>query len=235
MEQPTRSAVQEMVHLETDSLRRQAWRAIRARIVTGEIAAGQIFTVAHFASRLGVSATPVREALLDLASEGLIEVVRNRGFRVIELSEEDLDELFQLRQMLEVPAVMGVAGRLSAEDIAECRGYVQEMEQRAASGDWIIFLETDRRFHLRLLEAFGNTRLVEMAGRLRQRTGVYSVPGLMQAGELGSAALEHRFILHAIEKGDSAEVEKLMRHHLDHARSVCASFGSPDVATVRVG
>jgi DNA-binding GntR family transcriptional regulator len=224
-----------LVRLEPESVRRQAWRAIRARIVTGEIATGQIYSVGQFASRLGVSATPVREALLDLANEGLIEVVRNKGFRVVELSDKDLDELFELRMMLEAPTLAKVAGKLGAETLAQCRRYEQEMEELAALGDWVKFIERDRRFHLLLLEAYGNRRLVEAAGRVRAQTGVYSVPGLTQAGELGQAALEHRFILDAIERGDADQVEALMRRHLEHARRRCSWFGQAKATGERAG
>jgi DNA-binding GntR family transcriptional regulator len=207
-----------MIQLESDSLRRQAYRAIRARIVKGEIAPGQIYTVAHFASRLGVSVTPVREALLDLINEGLIEVVRTRGFRVVKLSKKDLDEIFDLRTLLEAPTVARLARRLSAEEMAECRRLEEEIEECAASDDWMGFVETDRQFHLRLLEAYGSKRLVDMVARLRDQSRFHGIRALAQAGELGRTAQEHRLILDAIERGDAAEAEGLMRRHIEHAR-----------------
>ncbi|MGH7758290.1 MAG: GntR family transcriptional regulator, partial [Candidatus Dormibacteria bacterium] len=100
---------QGLLELDRASLRDRALRAIRGSIVTGELAEEKIYPVAYFASRLAVSATPIREALFDLASQGLIEVVRNRGFRVPHLSEHDLDELFQLRRMVELTAVVELA------------------------------------------------------------------------------------------------------------------------------
>jgi DNA-binding GntR family transcriptional regulator len=220
MSQSVRAASQGFVRLESDTLRQQARRAIRARVVAGEIPAGQIYSVAHLASQLGVSTTPVREALLDLANEGLIEIVRNRGFQVVELSDSDLDELFELRLMLEVPAVARLAGRLGPMEIAELRRYEEEIEGYAARGDWVNFLETDRRFHLRLLEAFGNRRLVETVGRLRDQTRLYGIPALARARALGQSALEHRFILDAIEQGDSAEAATCVRRHLEHTRGI---------------
>src|SRR4051794_4783192 len=84
------------------SLREQAVAAIRASIITGEAEPGQIYSVRQFADRLGVSATPIREALLDLAGDGLVEAVRNRGFRILMPSEQDLDEIYRLRLMIEV-------------------------------------------------------------------------------------------------------------------------------------
>src|SRR5262249_41410847 len=94
------------------SLGEEGRRSIRAGVGTGEIMPGEIYSAPSLASRLGVSATPVREALLDLANEGLVEPVRNRGFRVVVLDDSDLDEIFELRTMLEVPSVGRIAGRL---------------------------------------------------------------------------------------------------------------------------
>ncbi|HVA92494.1 MAG TPA: GntR family transcriptional regulator, partial [Chloroflexota bacterium] len=91
--------------LDRSSLRARARKAIRGSIVTGEIADGEIYPVSYFTSRLGVSATPIREALFDLAGEGLVEVVRNRGFRVPQLTEQDLDDLYDVRTLLEVPTM----------------------------------------------------------------------------------------------------------------------------------
>ncbi len=91
-----------------------AKESIRVRIVTGEFAAGEIYSAPALAAVLGVSATPVREAMLELTADGLVEVVPNRGFRVVEPSQHDLDEIFELRLMLEVPAAERAAERGSA-------------------------------------------------------------------------------------------------------------------------
>jgi DNA-binding FadR family transcriptional regulator len=77
------------------SLREQAREALRARIVLGQIEPGEVRSVISLAEELGVSVTPVREAVMDLAHHGMVEVIRNRGFRVPQLSEHDLDEIFR--------------------------------------------------------------------------------------------------------------------------------------------
>jgi len=77
--------------IRTGSLREQVSRALEAALVAGELQPGEIYSAPGLAERFGVSATPVREALLDLVRDGFVEVVRNRGFRVVEMSETDLD------------------------------------------------------------------------------------------------------------------------------------------------
>ena len=115
-----------MTQIERVSLREQVRRAIRSDIVTGNVRSGEVHTVGAFAERLGVSATPVREALLDLANERLVEVLPNRGFRVRSLSNHDLDELVELRLIVEVAAIDRLAGRLSSKDVEEVRGRAEQ-------------------------------------------------------------------------------------------------------------
>src|SRR6516165_118419 len=99
--------------LRADSLREKVIRALEAAIVAGELQPGVIYSAPALAERFGVSATPVREAMLDLVSEGFVEPLRNRGFRVIELSDEDLDNIAQIRLLIEVPIISQIAALLT--------------------------------------------------------------------------------------------------------------------------
>ncbi|HUC27740.1 MAG TPA: GntR family transcriptional regulator, partial [Streptosporangiaceae bacterium] len=93
------------VSLRRTSLRDQVLRAIRNGLVTGQIVPGVVYSAAALAAELGVSNSPVREAMLALVDEGLMEVVPNRGYRPVTLSATDTAEIIQLRELLEVPAV----------------------------------------------------------------------------------------------------------------------------------
>src|SRR5205807_8566867 len=104
-----------------NSLREQVSHALRAALIAGELRPGVVYSAPVLAAGFGVSATPVREAMLDLAKEGLVEVVRNKGFRVTELSDRDLDELTELRMLIEVPTTARLAGRLDGAALAELR------------------------------------------------------------------------------------------------------------------
>src|SRR5882757_240731 len=87
------------------SRRRQVTENLRAAIISGQMEPGVVYSAPILAEEFGVSPTPVREAMLDLAKDGLIEVARNKGFRVIEPSQHELDEMMELRLLLEVPTV----------------------------------------------------------------------------------------------------------------------------------
>ena len=130
------------------SLREQVGHALRAALVTGQLKPGEVYSAPGLAAQFGVSATPVREAMLDLAKEGLVEVARNKGFRVVAVGERELDEYTELRRLIEVPTVRALAGRLDPESLDRLRSKASEIVSAAATGDLIGYIEADRAFHL---------------------------------------------------------------------------------------
>jgi DNA-binding GntR family transcriptional regulator len=208
--------------LTSESLRDQAGKVIRASILAGELEPGEIYSANVLAERLGVSPTPVREAMLDLASAGLVEPVRNRGFRVLVADERDLDEISELRLMLEVPAMRGVVERASDEQLSALESVVAEIERSAAEGDLARFLLVDRDFHLGLLELTGNRRLVRLVGQLRDQTRLVGLKPLAESGHLNASAREHRLVLDALRERDADRAQELMRSHLEHTRGIWA-------------
>jgi DNA-binding GntR family transcriptional regulator len=208
------------------SLRDQARGAIRAGIISGNIEAGAILSVRALAARLGVSATPVREAVLDLVKEGLLLAIRNRGFQVPVLSDEDLEEILDLRVLLEVPSMVRLAGRLSEARYAHFRALAAAIGKSAATGDIVGFLEGDREFHLSLLNELGNQRLTDSVALLRDQVRLYGVPYLAEEHKLSDSAEEHVSLLQALERGDARLTEQVMTHHLQHSRGIWA--GSND-------
>ncbi len=209
------------------SLREQALDVVRQALVSGEIKPGDIYSAAALAERLGVSNSPVREAMLTLVHEGLLEAVPNRGFRVVPLSDADLDEVYQLRLLLEVPAMVQLAERGIAAERERLTGLAEEIERAAAARDVIRFLETDRAFHLELLALQGNRRLVSIVANLRDQTRLYGLKMLAQQDKLGASAAEHRRLLSAIDAGDTELVSQLTRAHLEHTRHEWAGQDSP--------
>jgi DNA-binding GntR family transcriptional regulator len=202
------------------SLREQCGQAIRALIVSGGLEPGEIHSIGSLAEKLGVSITPVREALLDLARDELIEMLRNRGFRVVALSDEDLDELVDLRLMLEVPAVERIAAARPTPDLSELRGVADEITQYAVDGDMVNFVARDRDLHLGILERYGNRRLVQHVRLLRDQTRLYGLQKVAGSPEFLRSAAEHGKLLDLIEAGRAREAADLMRRHLHHTRGL---------------
>lgn len=213
--------------LERTSLRDQALNAIRQALVSGQIVPGVVYSAASLAAELGVSNSPVREAMLALVDDGLMEVVPNRGYRPVTLTAADLAEIAQLRMFLEVPAA-GLATDIGLGDrFGELSRLVELIEQSAAAGDLSGNLEADRRFHLLLTGVCGNRRLTETVARLRDQTRLYNLPALNAGGALIASAAEHRPLLEAVAGGDRSLAEALMRAHLAH---ITADWSAPTPA-----
>jgi DNA-binding GntR family transcriptional regulator len=205
------------------SLREQVANALRAAMISGQLQPGVVYSAPALAGTFGVSATPVREAMLDLAKEGLVEAVRNKGFRITELSERDLDELTELRMLIEVPTTASLAGRLDPAALAGLRKLAEAIETAAAAGDLIAYLEADREFHLTLLGHSGNRHLVDLVAGLRSRARLYGLDRLADTGRLVNSAREHTTLVELLERGDEAAATHLIRQHIQHVRGIWAA------------
>ena len=202
------------------NVRDQIAQALRASLVAGEMRPGVVYSAPTLAERFGVSPTPVREAMLDLVKEGLVTAVRNKGFRVTELSDRDLDEITEVRALIEVPTVGRVAA--SPEGAEELRPLAEAVVAAAERRDILGYIEADQIFHLELLALGGNAHLVEVVRELRHRSRLYGVPSLAERGELLPSAREHLRLLDLVTGNDVEGAETLMRHHLRHVRGIWA-------------
>ena len=210
------------------SLREQVTHALRLALVTGELMPGVVYSAPVLAAEFGVSATPVREAMLDLAKEGLVETVRNKGFRIVGITEQDLDDVTEVRALIEIPATVEVARSAGAEQLEELRGLAREVVSAAEHGDLAEFADADRRFHLGLLALTGNPQLVETVGELRKRSRLIGLSVLAERGLLLSSAREHEQLLDLMLARDLDGTCALLRSHLGHIRSSWAAPSQPE-------
>jgi DNA-binding GntR family transcriptional regulator len=206
--------------LEKANLRERVLRALRAAIISGELTPGEVYSAPSLAATFGVSATPVREAMLDLAKENLVVVVPNKGFRVTVVDEEQLDQITAIRRLLEPPVVAEVTDLVPAEDFAGLRQLAQDIVDGARAGDLAQYTEADREFHLRLLGYSGNQRLVDLVAELRGQTRLVGLASLLDRGYLVSSAREHLDLLDLMERRDAAAVEIFMVRHINHIQDL---------------
>jgi len=204
------------------SYRERVADALRAALIAGELRPGEVHSAPALATRFGVSATPVREALLDLAKEGLVDTVPNKGFRVTAVSEQQLDEYTHIRALIEIPTTVSLATTADPVRLEQLRPVAQEIVTSAASGDLIAYVEADLRFHLGLLALAGNGHLVEVVRDLRRRSRLYGLTALAQQGRLQASAAEHLELLDALLAQDPAAVREVMTRHLGHVRGLWA-------------
>jgi len=218
------------------SLREQVTEVLRGSVITGAMRPGELYSVPALAEKFGVSATPVREAMLDLAKEGLVEAVRNKGFRVTEPTDDELDDVNDLRMLIEVPTCARIAGGYSSAWDAELdalRALAGQIVAHAGKCDLVAYVEADRHFHLRLLALAGNAELVDVVGRLRARSRLYGLERLAQQGTLGRSAAEHFELLDAVVARDPARAADVMRRHIRHVRGLWAGRGANDTAVTK--
>lgn len=207
------------------SLRDQIGESLSAAIVSGELAPGTMVSVPGLAAEFGVSATPVREAILDLEQRGFVRSVPNKGFRVTEVSRSDLVEIIEIRTMLEAPIMGALAGTISPEDMPKWREMADRISEHADAGNLTEFLEVDREFHLKLLALHGNERLVTMVTELRSQTRMVGMAKMTNTPELSKSGQEHHEMLDLMEQGKAAELENFMGNHFAH---VLAWWGPPE-------
>jgi DNA-binding GntR family transcriptional regulator len=175
---------------------------------------------------LGVSATPVREAMADLAKEGLVEVVRNKGFRVTAVSERELDDMIATRILLEIPTMGAVAEQYDPSMDAEftrLRQIARDLEAAAENDELIAYMQLDTEFHASFLALHGNREIVEIVRQLRGRSRLFGLEALARSGRLVDSTREHMQMIDLAVAKDRPALEALTRTHLNHTRTIWAS------------
>ncbi|MFF8828109.1 GntR family transcriptional regulator [Streptomyces sp. NPDC015131] len=196
------------------SVRGQVLDALRTALVDGELVPGRVYSAPALGARLGVSATPVREAMQQLATEGAVEVVPNRGFRVAERTPRELAELAEVRALIEVPVVLRLARTVPAAHWAALRPLAEATCAAAARGDRALYAEADRAFHRAVLALAGNEQLVALADDLHRRSQWPLVAGpAPRRADLVADAAEHTALLDALIAQDLPVVQALVHEH----------------------
>lgn len=208
--------------IERVTLRETVASELRSAIIAGELEPGVVYSAPSLGKRFGVSSTPVREAMQELENEGLVTVVPNKGFRVTEVSEADLDHIAEIRLLIEPQVMRQLAPSITAADTAELRVIAQRCLQAAQEGDLVGYMEADTAFHRRILIHSGNPRLTSLVQDLRAHSRLLGLRALADEGLLARSAQEHLDMVELMETQDAAALERLMRRHIVHVRGIWA-------------
>ena len=200
----------------TLSLRDTVENSLSTAIISGELAPLTLVSVPTLAARFGVSATPVREAMLNLEKRGFVEAIKNRGFRVTKVSDHDLREIVQVRRWLEGSAMRVVAQELPKVPIGQYRKLADDIVTAAERSDFPQFLSADASFHLALLKLTGNKRLLELVTEMRGQTRMVGLVRMADSIELRKSAVEHHELLNLLAEGKAEESERLIHNHIGH-------------------
>ncbi|GGS85776.1 GntR family transcriptional regulator [Streptomyces chromofuscus] len=213
------------------TLRQQIADALRDEVLAGRLQPGQEFTVKEIADQYGVSATPVREALVDLSAQGLLDALQHRGFRVREYSRADFRGLVEARSLV-VDGMFhalegGRGGPAHYRDTADAHALAalagvrrrgEEAQRAACAGDLTVLIGYDLRFWRELSGLFGNPYLGDFLHRLRVQSWVCTVQHLRRAGDLrGQLWAEHTELIDALARRDTTAARSIVAAHNAHA------------------
>src|SRR4051794_35083882 len=184
------------------SLKDLAYQEIKGLLVSGNLKPDRLYSAQHFAQLLGVSHTPVREALLRLANEGFLVCREVKGFQVKEFSRKEVQDVLETRAVIETHVVKVLAGLLSATDLAHLEQCYQQMVSYAAAGDETKFLDADQEFHMSLVRRCGNHHLLAIMENIRSQITLFQFKILGQSRDFSEILQEHADILEALRGTD---------------------------------
>jgi DNA-binding GntR family transcriptional regulator len=209
--------------LENRTLREQVADHLRQEILSERLAPGTELGEVALARSLGISRGPLREALGQLAAEGLVTIVPRRGAVVTQLTREDFVDAYQVREALESLAIKLAVPRLTPAEKLTLHRLSEDMERAAAAGEHERFFELNREWHALLVRASGNQKLVEMHGQLVAQMARLLKKSVQLRGGVEQSAAEHRAILAAIDAGDPQLAARLMEEHIEVPQRELAS------------
>ncbi len=196
------------------SLEKLTYDSIKKAIVSFQLVPGQSLVESELAARLGVSKTPVRDALLRLEREGFVKKIAYTGTYVAEINRKSIVEIFTIRATLEGLAVNMVCGKFSKDDVTKGQTYIDEMEVANQNNDIRTAALQNERFHSLIIARTESEWLSQILSNLDDHLKRYRILSNYQVGRLGKSTSEHQRVLDAIVGGDCVNAEKLMKQHI---------------------
>ncbi len=197
-------------------LRDVVFQNLRQAILKGELEPGERLMEIHLAKRLGVSRTPIREAIRKLELEGLVDMVPRRGAVVASITRKDMRDVLEVRRTLEMLAVEVACERISQGELEKLKAAGREFERSGGSGDIIRLVQADMAFHEIIYAATGNLRLVNILGNLREQMYRYRMEYLKDTSSYGQLNREHERIYQGIRDKDKETACQAIREHIDN-------------------
>ena len=206
----------------------KAYQEIKKAIISGKLESEKIFSIAELSKTFEVGRTPVREALVILDSEGLIEPFPKYGYQIKSLSVHDMLEIFHLRSVLEVEGVGLAAERISEDDIRllESNNRLEQelvisLQSENSTHSYYEGYELNVEFHLMIARASGNSRLADMVERLQNESELvlgYD-PHIARVEIAAAATIQHHELIERLRQRDKSGAQEAMRRHIEHAKN----------------
>ena len=197
-------------------LRDVVFNTLRQAILRGELQPGERLLEIHLANKLGVSRTPIREAIRKLELEGLVLMMPRRGAVVAEITEKSLCDVLEVRRALEELAVQLACRKIQPEGIEELKNAAKEFEDALQTKDVTVYAEADVKFHDIIYRTTDNERLIQLLYNFREQMYRYRVEYLKRGDSHETLLKEHQRIIDAIEKGDELSAMEAVCAHIDN-------------------
>ena len=197
-------------------LRDVVFNTLRQAILRGELKPGERLMEIQLANKLGVSRTPIREAIRKLELEGLVLMIPRKGAEVAEITEKSLRDVLEVRRALEVLAVQLACEKVTNEEIRELERVAKEFQQVVNSSDITEIAEVDVCFHDIIYTATDNQKLIQLLNNLREQMYRYRVEYLKRDGVFPQLIAEHEAIIRHIENNEKEKATEVMCRHIDN-------------------
>ncbi|AKK03721.1 GntR family transcriptional regulator [Corynebacterium epidermidicanis] len=217
-----------------DSLTNQVMTHVRAAVADGSMSSGEWYSVYQLSQELGVSRSPVRDALLRLEEAGLITFARNRGFQIRETTAADVAEIFAIRLALEPAAARRAAELRTEAHVNTLQTLLDDMSMQASNKNAEAFFNLDQAFHGEILSAGSSLRSREIIDRLRISTRLIGVSTAGTSRTLEDIHREHEPIFLAIEAQYKEGAAEAMRAHLQTTGKLLLQQASPEMDAQQV-
>jgi len=197
-------------------LSQKVYRVLKTEIIKGSLKPGTKLLEGKIAKQMKVSRTPIREALRELAAEGFVKISPNQGVIVSNASIENIQEVLQIRGVLEGLAARLATKIISEEEIKELEKYQKQMEYYTNKDNSLAFSEIDAEFHELILNICGNNRLIQIRKNISDQAHRYRIRSLSIPGRLKYSLKEHQEILEALKRKDSEQADRLSQKHIEN-------------------
>lgn len=202
--------------LESTSYKDQAYRMIKDAILYRRFRVDQVYSQDRVGAEMGISRTPVREALLELQQEGYVTFLRGRGFAVVPITVDDARDIVEMRRVVELAGSRLAASRRTEERLGKIARSLDLMKDELNTGGQTELYKLDRVFHRAVFEAAGNKRLLRSMEELRDNFLRFETQTAFDRYETSLEVLEeHRAVYEAIRAGDADLAERQMISHLE--------------------
>jgi DNA-binding GntR family transcriptional regulator len=202
-----------------EPLAKKAFKALRHSILTNELTTNVVYNEKSLARDLGISRTPVREALLELSSKRLVKFLPQKGVIINTFSNKDIDEVFEIRLALELFSIKKICLNYKMMDFSLLKKYLAEQKNTAELKQAVDFMEADRFFHIGFTKLIDNNYLMEMMQDIRDIMNLMRLRTLGIKGRMQKVVKEHENILKAVEKGEVVKAMEEMESHLEYSKN----------------